>query len=79
MVYSKHPSNSRKYKKNQATKDHKSNYYEQIDIDDQAPLPAEPKPEADAERSKKSSPIFGFLNSFFGNGDRCEKKSGKPL
>lgn len=76
MAYSKHPPNSRKYQKKQNTKDQKSNHYEKIELDEQAPSPVEP--EADAERSKKSSPIFGFLNSFFGNGDRCEK-SGKPI
>lgn len=78
MAYNKHPPKSRRYQKNHTANDNKSSHYEKMNPDEPAALPLEAEAVNTAARSKKSSPIFGFINSFLGGGDRCEK-SGRPI
>jgi len=75
MVYRKHPSKSRKYKKSESTsEDHKSHSHQPSHIEEHALPPIEPV----ADRVKKSPSSFSFLTSLFGSSDRAER-SGDPL
>ena len=74
MVYRKHTSKSRKYKKSESANDNKAHSHQHSHIEE----PDLPFIEPAIPKEKKNPQVFSFLTSIFGSRDKTER-TGDPL